>query len=117
MTVGSSAREVRRSASDSINQRFVFAKTFEGVDAGDRANAAHARSDRFVAGDFEDADVAGGAHVCAAAKLFRENSSAPLIESTRTFSPYFSPNRAIAPERIASSIAISSVCTGSLRRM
>ena len=42
---------------------------------------------------------------------------APLMESTRTFSPYFSPKSAIAPERIASSVAISFVWTGSLRRM
>jgi len=48
---------------------------------------------------------------------FEKIPSTPWIESTRTFSPYFSPKSAMAPERIASSTAISSVCTRSLRRM
>ena len=36
----------------------------------------------------------------------------PGIETTRTRSPYFSPNSAIAPEAIASSVERSSVTTG-----
>ncbi len=47
-----------------------------------------------------------------------ENALAPSpagrpMETTRTSSPYFSPNRARAPEAMASSTAMSFVTTGS----
>ena len=38
------------------------------------------------------------------------------IESTRTSSPYFSPNRAMAPAEMASSGVISRVVTGTFER-
>ena len=39
----------------------------------------------------------------------------PGIDTTRTRSPYFSPNSAIAPDAIASCVDRSSVMTGALR--
>ena len=67
--------------------------------------------------DLEQLDVAERADVGAAAQLDRiiARRSARPIESTRTSSPYFSPNSAIAPAEIASSGVISRVVTGSLR--
>ena len=38
----------------------------------------------------------------------------PGTDTTRTVSPYFSPNSAIAPPAIASSVRFTSVCTGVL---
>ncbi|MOA13275.1 hypothetical protein D3C78_1333210 [compost metagenome] len=37
--------------------------------------------------------------------------------STRTLSPYFSPNNAIAPLRLAVSMSVSSVSTGEFLRI
>ena len=59
--------------------------------------------------DLEQADVAGALHVRAAAQLGRE---VPM-SSTRTSSPYFSPNSIIAPAFCASSYGI----TRALRRV
>src|SRR5262249_42238860 len=53
-------------------QRFAQCETFVSVLAGDGLNAARARSDRGVGDDFEDADVARGVDVRAAAKLGRK---------------------------------------------
>ncbi len=39
----------------------------------------------------------------------------PGIDTTRTWSPYFSPNSAIAPAAMASCVAFTSVCTGVFR--
>ena len=47
---------------------------------------------------------------------YARSSSSP-IERTRTSSPYFSPNRAIAPDEIASSMLIRRVPTGRFSRM
>ena len=41
----------------------------------------------------------------------------PGIDTTRTRSPYFSPNSAIAPAAIASCVFFTSVCTGVFRRI
>ena len=68
--------------------------------------------------DLEQLDVAERADVRAAAQLDRIIAVVERpIESTRTSSPYFSPNSAIAPAEIASSGVISRVVTGSLERI
>ena len=86
--------------------------------AGQRLDAAHAGGDRAFADDLEQADIAGAAHMGAAAELDRIGAAAlaspvrlPML-TTRTSSPYFSPNSAIAPLLIASSGAIRWVSTG-----
>ena len=69
--------------------------------------------------DVDETDIAGRAHMRAAAELdrigparLRRRPRSSPIETTRTSSPYFSPNSAIAPSAIASSTAISRVSTG-----
>src|SRR6266436_5728408 len=57
------------SSSASRRAFFNFAETFVSVEAGHGPYTPHAGSDRFVAGDFEDTDVAGRAHVRAAAEF------------------------------------------------
>ena len=64
----------------------------------------------------DQADVAGAPHMRAAAQLDRPAervaASPSPIATTRTSSPYFSPNSARAPEARASSSAIRRVVTG-----
>ena len=88
--------------------------------AGQRLDAAHAGGDRAFAGHRDQADIAGALHMGAAAQFDRPaervaaRSRAPLpIDTTRTSSPYFSPNSARAPASRASSTAISRVVTSS----
>jgi hypothetical protein len=70
------------------------------VVAGDGLDAAHAGGDAAFGHDLEQADVAGALHVRAAAQLV----GCCRCLSTRTSSPYFSPNSIIAPLFCASSI-------------
>ena len=72
--------------------------------AGQRLDAADAGGDRAFADDLEQADIAGAPHMRAAAELDRISWPALLarlrstpIDTTRTSSPYFSPNSASAP--------------------
>ena len=66
----------------------------------------------------DQADLAGPPDMGAAAELDRPRAvrncpPAPSpIETTRTSSPYFSPNSAMAPDSIAESRSISRVVTG-----
>ena len=87
--------------------------------AGQRLDPADARRDRAFADDLEDGDVAGGARR-GCRRTARPNNavsvSRPML-STRTSSPYFSPNSAIAPAATASSGVISRVATGWLARI
>ena len=62
-------------------------------------------SDRILNGPTSPVD----AHVRAAAELA---SSSPSISTTRTMSPYFSPNSMVAPSRRASSCVVSNTRTG-----
>ena len=84
-----------------------------GRRAGHRLDAAHAGRHRALADDAEQADVAGAQRMGAAAQLDRIllRRPSPPIDSTRTSSPYFSPNSAMAPAAIASSGVISRVST------
>ena len=85
--------------------------------AGERLDAAHAGRDRALADHRDQPDVAGAAHVGAAAQLDRPAHGVAAgfvspMATTRTSSPYFSPNSARAPDAMASSTAISRVVTG-----
>ena len=62
--------------------------------AGERLDAAHARRDARLAQDAEQADLAP---CCARACRRTAPSRASGTSTTRTTSPYFSPNSAIAP--------------------
>ena len=61
---------------------------------------------RALADDLDEADVAGARDVRAAAQLDRpalllrslSGTGVPPIDTTRTSSPYFSPNSAMAPD-------------------
>src|SRR5207253_6325991 len=60
-------------AGDAVNESLCLLKAREGICARDGAYASCARSDRLVAGDFEQAYIARRAHVRSAATLFRED--------------------------------------------
>ena len=82
---------------------------------GERFDAAHAGRDAALVHDLADADIAGAAHVRAAAQFPAERPSP--TDTTRTLSPYFSPNSAMAPVFSASSMLITSVRTSSFARI
>ena len=68
--------------------------------AGHRLDAAHAGGHAGFGDDLEQADVAGAAaHACRRTARWRNRRRC----STRTASPYFSPNSAMAPAATASS--------------
>ena len=81
------------------------------AEAGQRLDAPDAGGDAALLQDDERPDVAGGAAVRAAAQLHAE--ARDRDDAHR--SPYFSPNSAIAPAAIASSVERTSVWTGVLR--
>ena len=83
----------------------------ERARAGDRLDAAHALRDAALLGDLEQADVAG-ARTC----VPPQNSIDSPIVTTRTLSPYFSPNIAIAPACLASAIGSTSVSAATFLR-
>ena len=78
---------------------------------GERLDAAHA------GGDAASSTMMNGPMSPVARTCVPPHSSMlkPGIDTTRTRSPYFSPNSAIAPAAIASSVERTSVCTGVLR--
>ncbi len=87
--------------------------------AGQRLDAAHAGGHAAVGQSEDQADVAGALDVGAAAQFDRPAHGVAAgtvgfwpIATTRTSSPYFSPNSARAPEARASSSAIRRVVTG-----
>ena len=88
-----------------------------GAGARQRLDAAHAGRDAGFLGDDERADVAGGAHVRAAAQL---DAEAGDRTPRGRVSPYFSPKSAIAPALIASSVRrvprSSPACSGTPAR-
>ena len=101
MRSGSSAGSAFSAAAASVSTRSLLGDVGLRRRAGQRLDAAHAGGDRAFADDLEQADVAGAAHMGAAAQLGREHlvlvRRSPPIETTRTSSPYFSPNSASAP--------------------
>ena len=90
--------------------------------AGQRLDAAHAGGDRALADDLEQADVAGAADMRAAAQLDREGRAVAVAgrrpsTTTRTSSPYFSPNSASAPSATARPGSTGACRTSALSRM
>ena len=81
--------------------------------AGDRFDAPHARGDRAFVDHFAQSDVARAPDVRAAAQFAAEARH----DTTRTVSPYFSPNSAIAPVASACSMGMTLVSTSMLARI
>ena len=92
-----------------------------GERAGHRLDATHPGGNRALRQDLEIADIAGAPHMRAAAQLDRLRRLVAFrprpIATTRTSSPYFSPNSAIAPVSTAASGVISRVVTSVFSRM
>ena len=86
----------------------LVADAVEAGHAGDGLDAAQVGADGALAQDLDGPDGAQGVDVGAAAQLDR-----PVARprSTRTTSPYFSPKKAMAPSRSASSLDISVALT------
>ena len=87
--------------------------------AGQRLDAADAGGDRALADDLEQADIAGAPrHACRRRARWNKRGRPARCwhrrpcETTRTSSPYFSPNSASAPLAMASSGVIRCVSTG-----
>ena len=103
-----------------LGQRHGVVGVLARVVAGQRLDAADAGGNRAFAGHRNQADIAGAAHMGAAAQFDRPAERVAAcarallpIDTTRTSSPYFSPNSARAPASRASSTAISRVVTSS----
>src|SRR6185295_4503631 len=56
-----------------VYHRLAFTEALKRVDTGDRTNPSHAGSDRFIAEDLEETNIAGGADVRSSAQFFGEN--------------------------------------------
>ena len=86
--------------------------------ARQRLDAAHARRHAALGHDGDRPDLAGAPrHACRRRARPRTPCWTPCaarpIETTRTSSPYFSPNSARAPDSIASATGMTRVTTGS----
>ena len=122
---GSSVGLVRNAAADWRSRSSSLREMGFGRSAGQRLDPAHAGGDRTLADDLEQTDIAGAAaHACR--RTARPNRAAlrrsrhvapPPIATTRTSSPYFSPNSASAPSATARSGVNSRVRTSALPRM
>ena len=88
-----------------------LAHVVERARAGDRLDAAHALRDAGLLGDLEEADVAGAAHVRAAAELDRVAHGARRARGRRTSRR----SSATAPACLASSMGSTSVSVSTLR--
>ena len=121
----SSSSAATRAGTSSIGTRnsaavgFGKAREIIGVGArrpgGQRLDAAHAGGNAAFADHRNEADVAGAATCVPPHSSTDQPSVLPPpspMATTRTSSPYFSPNSARAPEAIASSRLISRVVTG-----
>ena len=76
-------------------------------------NTTHAGGNTGFGNDFEHTDVTGSLDVCTAAEFAAEVIDGDDADA----SPYFSPNKAMAPFSLASSIGISSMVTGIFLRI
>ena len=97
-----------------------LAQVVERARAGDRLDAAHALRDAGLAEDLEQADVAGAAHVGAAAELDRlaadrddAHRVAVLLAEHRDRAALLAPPRSAAPRRRESAFARISALTRS----